>query len=326
MTNHHKPGLECFSLGVSSSRLLILFLKDLFLFTFSQANCQLLKKWFKGPFQSFFFGSQQMTNHQKPGIGCLFFRCFQLSISHTFSKESQSCLCGMWTWVCGVIHLFHIARGRRPFGPPPSGFLCHLPQAKRFRQLFNRSYSKHRNHLPKSRQQRKRRSCDAWRGFSFFAKVIHSQGYPSSFSNWLVHEDLFQALSTEYKQKRLDASQKWSLKDKKGQRKGSKLGKKNIFCSRLCCGKTFASTDLLLQKTFKHKRFREDLIATWPIRYSRSIQNTDQGSIPISCVLCCLHPRKCPEVKTWQTDSSKSSLSRIFSSSESRTRNKWACE
>ena len=53
----------------------------------------------------------------------------------------------------------------------------------------------------------------------------------------------------------------------------------------------------------KHKRFREDLIATWPIRYSRSTQNTDQGWIPISCVLCCLHPRKCPEQKTWQTDS-----------------------
>ena len=31
----------------------------------------------------------------------------------------------------------------------------------------------------------------------FLSKVIHRQAYPSSFSNWLVCEHLFQALSTE---------------------------------------------------------------------------------------------------------------------------------
>ena len=43
-------------------------------------------KMIQGPFPIFVFGSQQMTNHQKPGIECFFFRCC-LDGSYFFSRK-----------------------------------------------------------------------------------------------------------------------------------------------------------------------------------------------------------------------------------------------
>ena len=171
------------------------------------------------------------------------------------------------------------ARGRWPFGPPPSGLCATSLKHKdtwAFRQLFNRSCS------------RQQLACQ-WTSL------------PS-------------AINREYKQKSWDASHKWSYKDKKHQQhKRSKLSK-NTFCPRSLLWRHS------LVQTFSYKRPPN-------IRDSEKIWLLHKQSDTLGLYSeNCLHRRKYPEVKTWQTDSSKSSFSKIFPSSEPRTRNKWICE